>query len=144
MSDLVPQQSSPTDAQVSEFLIIQPMIAEARKEMVELSKKKQDGILNELKVRHINRLLTKANEVLGTDPSLAFVELLDEETLPQNSDAVIVLGQWLEAMRQFKGRHHGNDPADPYHSRWFTQENPRSDQYDDDEYDEDEDEDEDE
>src|SRR3546814_2972958 len=75
--------------------MVEPMLEAAHKEMSELSKKRQDGILNELKVRYINRLLAEAHAALGDDPSLAFVELLNEDELPQNSDAVLVLGQWL-------------------------------------------------
>src|SRR3546814_1185989 len=90
--------------------MVEPMLEAAHKEMSELSKKRQDGILNELKVRYINRLLAEAHAALGDDPSLAFVELLNEDELPQNSDAVLVLGQWLAAMKQFKDRHHGYDP----------------------------------
>jgi hypothetical protein len=48
--------------------------------------------------------------------------LLDEETLPQNSDAVLVLSQWQAALRQYRGRHYGYDS---YEHRWFTVENPR-------------------
>src|SRR3546814_11612260 len=103
--------------------MVEPMLEAAHKEMSELSKKRQDGILNELKVRYINRLLAEAHAALGDDPSLAFVELLNEDELPQNSDAVLVLGQWLAAMKQFKDRHHGYDP-DRSGSRWFTEEDP--------------------
>src|SRR3546814_11381451 len=101
--------------------MVEPMLEAAHKEMSELSKKRQDGILNELKVRYINRLLAEAHAALGDDPSLAFVELLNEDEFPQNSDAVLVLGQWLAAMKQFKDRHHGYAP-DRSGSRWFMEE----------------------
>jgi len=52
----------PTDAQASQFDMVQPLLAAAQKEMVELSKKKQDGVVNELKIRHINRLLDAVEE----------------------------------------------------------------------------------
>jgi hypothetical protein len=35
------------------------MLQAAHREMSELSKKKQDGIVNKLKIRNINRLLTE-------------------------------------------------------------------------------------
>ena len=96
---------SPTDAQVAQFDMVQPLLAAAHKEMAELSKKKQDGLVNELKIRHINRLLEAAEGSLNGDASTAFLERLDEEAIPQNSDAVLVLSQWLAAMEQFKKRH---------------------------------------
>jgi hypothetical protein len=46
-----------TDDQASRFDMLRPMMDSAYKEMGELSKKKQDGVVNELKIRHINRLL---------------------------------------------------------------------------------------
>lgn len=95
----------PTEEQAARFEMLRPMIASAHKEIGELSKKKQDGIVNDLKVRHINRLLAPLKEILVDDPSADYLELLDEETLPQNSDAVFVLGQFLAAMDQYKGRH---------------------------------------
>lgn len=131
-----PQADPPTNARTAQFDMIQPMLEAAHKELSELSKKKQDGVLNELKVRYINRLLTGAKEALGDDPSLAFVELLDEETLPQNSDAVLVVGQWLAAMTQFHDRHHGYDRD--MQARWFTVEHPHPDaDWDDEDEDED-------
>jgi len=115
------QHGSPTDAQVAQFDMVQPLLAAAHKEMAELSKKKQDGPVNELKIRHINRLLEAAEKSLNGDASTAFLERLDEETIPQNSDAVLVLSQWLAAMEQFKARHHKYDGSG---HRWFTQESP--------------------
>src|SRR5258706_9947197 len=40
---------------------------------------------------------------LFRSPSHAFVDMLDEETLPQNSDAVLILSQW-QAASLFCGR----------------------------------------
>ena len=50
--------------------------------------------------------------------------MLDEETLPQNSDAVLILSQWQAALAQYKDRHYGYDSYGGH--RWFTVENPRS------------------
>lgn len=118
-----PGANPPTYERTQRFDMVAPMLESAHKEMSELSKKKQDGVLNALKVRYINRLLGEARDALGDDPSLAFVELLDEDELPQNSDAVLVLGQWLAAMNQFKARHFAFDP-DVGRTRWFTVEDP--------------------
>jgi hypothetical protein len=125
----------PTEEQAARFEMLRPMIASAHKEIGELSKKKQDGIVNDLKVRHINRLLAPVKEILADDPSADYLELLDEETLPQNSDAVFVLGQFLAAMDQYKGRHtKGN------FGRWRTVEwiAKREEEYDDEEYEDEE------
>lgn len=119
------KSSSPTEAQVKTFEMLLPMVEAAHKEIGDLSKKKPDGILNELKVRNINRLLLPVKELLDDEPSVEFLEVLDEESLPQNSDAVFLIGQFLAAMRQFEQLHHGYDPLEGEH-RWFTEEHPRT------------------
>jgi hypothetical protein len=92
--------------------------------MSDLSKKKQDGIVNALKIRNINRLLVELGKLLENDPSRGFVELLDEDSLPENSDVVLLLSQWQAALAQYKGRHYGHD-KERYEDRWFTIEHPR-------------------
>jgi hypothetical protein len=51
--------------------------------------------------------------------------MLDEETLPQNSDAVLILSQWQAALAQYKELHHGYDSSGGGY-QWFTVENPGS------------------
>lgn len=114
---------SPTDAQATTYDQLVPMLEAAHREMTELSKKKQDGVVNALKIKMLNRLLGELSKVIEKDPSHAFVDMLDEDTLPQNSDAVLVLSQWQAALKQYKGRHYGFDPSKSEH-RWFTVEAP--------------------
>jgi hypothetical protein len=114
---------SPTDAQAAAYDRLVPMLEAAHREMTELSKKKQDGIVNTLKITMLNRLLGELSKVIEDDPSHAFVDMLDEETLPQNSDVVLILSQWQAALWQYKANHHGYDQA-LNAARWFTVENP--------------------
>ncbi|BCJ36362.1 hypothetical protein Athai_38650 [Actinocatenispora thailandica] len=115
---------SPTDEQAATYDRLVPMLEAAHREMTELSKKKQDGVVNALKIKMLNRLLGELSKVIEKDPSYAFVDILDEETLPQNSDAVLILSQWQAALKQYKDRHYGHDSS-TYGNRWFTVENPR-------------------
>ena len=96
---------APTQEQTETYERLVPMLEAAHREMSELSKKKQDGVLNPLKIRIINRLLVELRKLLEKDPSVAFVEMLDEETVPQNSDAVLLLSQWKAALMQYKQSH---------------------------------------
>jgi hypothetical protein len=114
---------SPTEEQAATYDRLVPMLEAAHREMTELSKKKQDGIVNTLKIKMLNRLLGELSKIIANDPSHAFVDMLDEETLPQNSDAVLILSQWQAALKQYKDRHHGRDQA-THQVRWFTSENP--------------------
>ena len=112
----------PTERQVAAYERLVPMLHAARQEMSELSKKKPDGIVNSLKIRNINRVLTELQKLLANDPSREFVELLDEDTLPQNSDVVLLLSQWQTALVQYKDRYYIS--GDRGAVQWITVENP--------------------
>jgi hypothetical protein len=114
----------PTNAQANKFNMLSPMMDSMLTEMRELSKKKQDGIVNDLKVKMINRVLKEVKEILSSDPSSQYLDLLDEESLPQNSDAVLILGQFRAAMDQFKSKYFRQDRSNSIMKRWYTQENP--------------------
>ena len=113
----------PTNAIVEKFDMLSPMLESALIEMREFSKKKQDGIINPLKIKFLNRLLSDIKDILKDDKSFQYLEILDEETLPQNSDAVLILGQFKAAMRQFHDKYYRYD-SNLYKDRWFTQERP--------------------
>ncbi|MBK7573631.1 MAG: hypothetical protein IPI10_19295 [Bacteroidetes bacterium] len=69
-----------------------------------LSKKKQDGALNEIKVKMVNKILQKVKTILKDDPSLEFLDLLDEVSLT-NSDAVLIITQFMAGMQQYKDKY---------------------------------------
>lgn len=118
-----PAPGAPTEEQVATYERLVPMLEAAHREMSELSKKKQDGIVNAVKIKLINRLLTDLGVLLEDDPSHGFVDMLDQETLPQNSDAVLILSQWKAALEQYKNTHYGQD-GHARRSRWLTVEYP--------------------
>lgn len=111
----------PTTELVVEFEMLAPMLDSALIEMREFSKKKQDGVLNPLKVKILNRLLLNIKDLLSSDLSTNYLDLLDDDLLPQNSDAVLILGQFKAAMGQFKDKNFGYDNGI---YRWRTVENP--------------------
>jgi len=95
----------PTKAQAEEFEMLFPILDSVFIEIKELSKKKQDGALNELKVKMTNRVLSKVKLTLNEDPTVEFLDLLDEVALPTNSDAVLIIAQFKAAMQQYKDKH---------------------------------------
>ena len=97
----------PTKAQAEQFEMLFPILDSVFNEIKELSKKKQDGALNELKVKMTNRVLTKVKSILNDDPTVEFLDLLDEEVFPTNSDAVLIISQFKAAMSQYKEKHYG-------------------------------------
>ena len=82
------------------------MLSSALVEMREFSKRKQEGIISSKKIKILNRILTDIREVLSGEETVAYLDLLDEEELPQNSDAVLVLGQCLAALDRFRDAHY--------------------------------------
>jgi hypothetical protein len=97
----------PTKAQAEQFDMLFPILDSVFNEIKELSKKKQDGALNELKVKMTNRVLAKVKSILNDDPTLEFLDLLDEEVFPTNSDAVLIISQFRAAMIQYREKHYG-------------------------------------
>jgi len=113
------EKIGPTTKRAEEFDMLFPILESVFIEMGELSKKKQDGVLNELKVKMINRILLKVKAILKDDPTVEFLDILDEISLPTNSDAVLIIAQFKAAMQQYKVKYYG------YNSRagkttWLT------------------------
>jgi len=95
----------PTPEQTRRFEIVMPLLQSMLAEMKELAKKKQDAPVNQMKVRMVNRLLEDVRVVLDQEPEMAYLDMLDEESLPEYSDSVVVLSQYLTAMERFEERH---------------------------------------
>jgi hypothetical protein len=56
--------------------------------------------------------------ILEGEPQRQFLDLLQEDDIPQNSDVVLVLSQYCAAMDQFHSKYRGLD--ENYDERWFT------------------------
>jgi len=91
----------PRSEQIRRFEVVMPLLQSMLVEMKELAKKKQDAPVNQIKVRMVNRLLGDVRAVVAQEPELAYLDMLDEESLPEYSDSVIVLSQYLTAMERF-------------------------------------------
>ena len=102
----------PTPDKVEKFEMLYPLVLSDLSEIRELSKKKQDEPLNKFKVRTINKKLEQVKNILIDEPVLEFLELLDEETLPSNSDAVLMISQFVKALEQFKSKYYTKDSSD--------------------------------
>jgi hypothetical protein len=119
----------PSEREIEKFEILYPMLTSIHNEMQDFAKKKQDGVLNELKVKLINNLLNDIKEILKTEESSKYLNLLDNDTLPQNSDAVIIISQYLSSMHVFRNKYYRYDNRVAEH-RWFTREEPGKPEYD--------------
>lgn len=111
--------NGPTEKQVEQYEMLLPILENLLNETKELSKKKPDNLLNEVKVKMIDKVLTQVKEILANDPAIQFLDLLNNEKLPSNSDAVFIMAQYEAAMIQFKEKHYHYDNIRNKH-RWFT------------------------
>lgn len=98
----------PSKKEVEEFELLFPLLESLLFEVKALSQKKQDGVLNPLKVKMINKVLIRIKALLKSEATAEFIELLDEESLPTNSDALFMIVQFKSAMEQFKQKYHGD------------------------------------
>ena len=97
---------------------LMPLLEAMCRDFQDLAKKKPDGTLNKRKVEVVNRLLTDVLSILDDEPQRAYLDLLDEDDLPQYSDVVLLLGQVVAAMQSFRSKH----TVFPHreHSNWVT------------------------
>jgi hypothetical protein len=93
------------------------------KEIRELSKKKSDATLSKGKIGILNRVLVDIKAFLDDEPEGKYLDLLNDEDLPQNSDAVLVMVQYEGALESFLNRYHHNYIPDLGNNVWATSDN---------------------
>lgn len=84
-----------------------PLLQAMYAEFKELSKKKPDAAVSKSKIKIVNRLLDKVRFVLSDEESIEFLDLLDEDDVPQVSDGTLILSQYVAAMAAFHTSHYG-------------------------------------
>lgn len=113
----------PTNAEVNQFLMLRELVTGLYEEMKDLTKKSSKETLNKFKIKSLNRVLKPLRELLKDQPTAMFLDLLEDDSLPTNSDVVIVLSQYLSAMKKYEERYYRVTPG-TYTKRWNTKENP--------------------
>lgn len=93
-----------------------PLLEAMYAEFKEISKKKPDSAVSKSKIKIVNRLLEKVRTVLSDEESISFLDLLDEDDVPQASDVTLILSQYVAAMKAFYETHHGFDGSN---HTWF-------------------------
>lgn len=107
MNTTVPTSQEKVDLYNKARAVFDGLISEVR----EISKKKPDATLSAYKVRIINRALADLQQLLDEAPERSYLDLLDDEQLPQFSDAVMVMVQYEAALNSFHSRHYGWHPG---------------------------------
>ena len=90
-----------TDVDAFEKLVGQLM--SVYDELAILSSKKPNDAVSKFKLRFINNLVSQANQFLAENyiPFPDF-EVFDEDDVPQNSDVVFVLSQYLQCFEKYR------------------------------------------
>lgn len=96
-----------TKEKVQNYNTTMPLLEAMYSEFKELSKKKPDAVVNKSKIKIANRLLDKVRTVLDDSTSIEFLDLLDEDDVPQVSDVTLILSQYVASMEAFHKRHYG-------------------------------------
>ena len=119
----------PTQKDIENYSLLKDMLYAQRQEFDLLSKKKPDSQLNKMKIKMVNRVLEPLNELFKNEPSHAFLDVVNEDDMPTNSDVVLIISQYETAMNEFKDKYYKRDKykKDSYDSsvvRWMTKERP--------------------
>ncbi|MDA9401498.1 hypothetical protein [Bradyrhizobium sp. CCBAU 45389] len=110
-------QPKTTAKKVAEFSTLNPLLTAMHTEFQEFSRKKPDGQVGPTKVRMVNRLLKAVHQLLDGEPNREYLDELNEDDLPQNSDVVLILSQTVAAMNAYHSKYswwNGVEQA------WFT------------------------
>ncbi len=113
-----------TQRDVDTYLMLQPLLAAIYHEMQELSKKKPDSLLNAYKVKAINRILIPLKQLMKEDDVFAFLDVLDDNVLPSNSDMVLILSQYIKATTMYVDLHQSYN-RDIHENEWNFEPAPK-------------------
>jgi hypothetical protein len=113
-----------TSEKVNTYSIMLPLLKSMYNEFKELSKQKPDASISKSKILIVNRLLEKIRTVLDDQESIEFLDLLNEDDIPQASDVVIILSQYVAAMVAFKEKYFKWDKNE-YDDKWYVKDDKK-------------------
>ena len=92
-----------TNNDIDKFIKLVKQIKSLMAEFSVLSKKKPDGAVNKFKIKLINPVLEVANYFVDNKKYKPFeeFELFDEDTLPTNSDILVILSQYTACLEKY-------------------------------------------
>jgi len=102
---------------ISQFELLQGKLKGLYDEILTLSKKNPTDPLNKFKLKLINNVIIEVTAFLksmGLENPINEFEQLDDDSLPSNSDVVLVLSQYMQCMEKFRA-----DNIKEYHGRWY-------------------------
>ena len=97
---------------------VMPLLVAMYLEFKELSKKTPSAAISKQKITIVNRLLSSLSKILADEESIKFLDMLDEDDVPQMSDVTLMLSQYVAAMKAFKEKFYRWDGSTST-SKWF-------------------------
>ena len=91
-----------TSENIALFESVYPLLVSITKSISTLSSKKPNDLISEFKLVQINKILNRCNSILGIHRPDTEFEEFNTDTLPQNSDALIMLELYIASMDKFK------------------------------------------
>lgn len=110
-----------TDAAVKTYKSANGVFEALLGEVRELSKKKPDATLSKSKVTLINAVLSDLLTILNSEPEGKYLHALEDENLPQVSDALMMMAQFNAALIAFRARYYQSVEVG-YERYWITKE----------------------
>jgi hypothetical protein len=107
-----------TTKKASTHDVTMPLVEAMFGEFKDLAKKRPEAAVSKNKLLIANRLLQRVREVLADEECIEFLDLLDEDDVPQVSDVTLIFSQYVAAMQAFKIKHHGWNGAE---HGWFVE-----------------------
>jgi hypothetical protein len=108
-----------TKQKAAAYQVLTPQLTALQSELKDLARKRPDATLSTNKVAFINRLLADIKDLLKDEGASKFLDLLDDQALPQFSDAVLIVSQYSAALDAFHSRYFGWNEETGEDS-WFT------------------------
>lgn len=87
---------------IESFEELHSKLISVRNDILVLSSKKPNDQLNEFKLKYINKILDEINTLIGDDKPDSEFSVFEIESLPTNSDVLMILNLYVDAMRRFK------------------------------------------
>jgi hypothetical protein len=107
-----------TKQEVDTFVKTQVQLDGLYLEISALSKKSQNDALNKFKLKFVNQLLVEANNLLGEkNKPFSDFDIFNENDIPTNSDAAMMLAQYLNCYEKFRADNIIKEEKFPHN--WF-------------------------
>ncbi len=108
--------------QIDIFLKLQPQLKSAYDEISLLSKKKPTDPINTFKLKFINSILSRANNILGQEykPFPEEFDLFKEDEMPNNGDVVFILSNYLTSLEKLRCNNIRQEKAYPQNWYWLS------------------------